>query len=147
MTHLGTLNISYGQKKGQESNCQFNRLNLLACRWQATYHQKVFDKGYNFSSNLTSIGSLNTKLWASKVVGVLIQGISRLPTWESQDKMTFGVTPWPSTKNSIRRRWWLPPSLSHGESCESMFARGSSVHQKCSNYALTNLLFGLCKSV
>jgi hypothetical protein len=23
----------------------------------------------------------------------------------------------------------------------------SSVHQKCSNYALTNLLFGLCRSV
>jgi hypothetical protein len=28
-----------------------------------------------------------------------------------------------------------------------MFARGEFVHQKCSNYALTNLLFGLCRSV
>ncbi len=28
-----------------------------------------------------------------------------------------------------------------------MFARGSSVHQKCSNYALTDLLFGLYKFV
>jgi hypothetical protein len=28
-----------------------------------------------------------------------------------------------------------------------VFARGSSVHQRCSNYALTNLLFGLCKFV
>jgi hypothetical protein len=28
-----------------------------------------------------------------------------------------------------------------------MFARGSFVHQKCSNYTLTNLLFGLCKSM
>ncbi len=37
--------------------------------------------------------------------------------------------------------------MSHGESCESVFVRGSSMHQKCSNYALTNLLFGLCKSV
>jgi hypothetical protein len=26
-------------------------------------------------------------------------------------------------------------------------ARGSSEHKKCSNYALINLLFGLCKSV
>jgi hypothetical protein len=34
-------------------------------------------------------------------------------------------------------------SPGRGESCKSMFARGSSVHQKCSNYALTNLLFGL----
>jgi len=34
-----------------------------------------------------------------------------------------------------------------GESCESEFACGSFVHQKCSSYALTNLLFGLCKSM
>jgi hypothetical protein len=33
--------------------------------------------------------------------------------------------------------WW---------SYESVFARGSFVHQKCSNYALTNSLFGLCRS-
>jgi hypothetical protein len=38
----------------------------------------------------------------------------------------------------------FPPNLGHGE---SMFARGESVHQKCSNYALTNLLFGLCRSM
>jgi hypothetical protein len=28
-----------------------------------------------------------------------------------------------------------------------MYACGSSMHQKCSNYALTNLFFGLCKSL
>ncbi len=28
-----------------------------------------------------------------------------------------------------------------------MFTCDLSVHEKCSNYALTNLLFGLCKSV
>jgi hypothetical protein len=33
-------------------------------------------------------------------------------------------------------------SLGYGESCESMFVRGSFVHQKFSNFALTNLLFG-----
>ncbi len=41
----------------------------------------------------------------------------------------------------------FPPSLGRGESCESMYAHGSSVHQKCFNDALTNLLFGLWKSV
>jgi hypothetical protein len=41
----------------------------------------------------------------------------------------------------------FPPSLSYGEFCESMFACGLFMQQKCSNYALTNLLFGLCKSV
>ncbi len=39
----------------------------------------------------------------------------------------------------------FPPSLGRGESCESEFARGLSQHQKCSNYALTNSLFGLCR--
>ncbi len=43
--------------------------------------------------------------------------------------------------------WWLPPSPGRGESCEFVFACGSSMHQKCSNYALTNLLFGLCRSM
>jgi hypothetical protein len=33
------------------------------------------------------------------------------------------------------------------ESCKSVFAHGSSMHQKCSNYALTNLLFRLYRSV
>jgi hypothetical protein len=43
--------------------------------------------------------------------------------------------------------WWLLSNPSYGESCESMYACGSSVHQKCSNYALTNLLFGLCRFI
>ncbi len=37
--------------------------------------------------------------------------------------------------------------MAHSESCESVFARGSVVHQKSSNYALTNLLFCFCRSV
>jgi hypothetical protein len=44
----------------------------------------------------------------------------------------------------------VSPKSGYGEFCEScefVFAHGSFVHQKCSNYALTNLLFGLCKYV
>ncbi len=45
MTHLGFWNISYGQKKDWESNCQFdsqplkvkNCPDFLVCRWHATY--------------------------------------------------------------------------------------------------------------
>jgi len=33
-------------------------LNSLMCRWRATYRWKAFDKGYNFGSNITSIGGL-----------------------------------------------------------------------------------------
>jgi hypothetical protein len=70
------------------------------------------------------------------------------PTWESRDKMISGWWPHGQAQKILQgERWWLPPSPDHGESCESMFARGSSMHQKCYNYALTNFLFGLCKSV
>ncbi len=41
---------------------------------------------------------------------------------------------------------WLPPSPGRDEFCEYVFAHGSYVHQKCSNYALTNL-FRLCMFV
>ncbi len=44
-------------------------------------------------------------------------------------------------------RWWLPWSLGCDESCESVFVRDEFVHQKCSSYTLTNLLFCLCKFV
>jgi hypothetical protein len=87
MTHLGTKNTSYGQKKGQESICQFdfwllkveNRPDFLACRWCVTYHWKALDEGYNFALDLTSIRGLHTNLWASKVVGIPILRISGLP--------------------------------------------------------------------
>jgi hypothetical protein len=47
--NLDIWNISYGQKKGRESNCQFDsrpekvgdRPNLLGCRQRATYHWKL----------------------------------------------------------------------------------------------------------
>jgi hypothetical protein len=38
-----------------------------------------FDKGYNFALDLTSIKAFHTKLWASKITGVPILGISKLP--------------------------------------------------------------------
>ncbi len=67
-----------------------NCLNLVAWRWCATYRWKVFDEGYNFALDLTSIKGPHKKLWASKVVGVLILGMSGPPTSGSQNKITFG---------------------------------------------------------
>jgi len=40
----------------------------------------------------------------------------------------------------------FPPCPGYGESYEFVFICGSSMHQRCSNYALTNL-FSLCKSM
>jgi hypothetical protein len=78
MTHLDTSNISYDQKKGQESNWQYNSQplkvknhpNFLACTWLATYRWKAIDEGYNFGLDFISIGGFHTKLWAPKVAGV-----------------------------------------------------------------------------
>ncbi len=77
IAHLDILNTSYGQKKGRESNYQFdsqpekvgNRPNLLMCRQYATYLWKALNEGYNFASDCTSIRGLVVKLWGSKVAG------------------------------------------------------------------------------
>jgi hypothetical protein len=61
ITHLNTWNISYGQKKGLESNWQFdsrplkvkNLPDFHACRRRATYHWKAFSENYK-KKNLTS---------------------------------------------------------------------------------------------
>jgi len=57
ITHLDIWNTSYSQKKGRESNWQFdsrplkvkNQPDFLACRWRATYRWKALNMGYNFS--------------------------------------------------------------------------------------------------
>ncbi len=110
------------------------------CRWPVTYCWKAFDKGYNFAWDLTSIKSLHTKLWAPQVM---------IPTLG----MTFGCWSYDQAQNILQGGMWcLPLSPGHDDSCEScescdfMLDYDEFVHQKCSNYALTNL-FGLCKSM
>jgi len=87
IAHLDIWNTSYGQKKGQESNCQFdsqplkikNRPNFHAWKWLATYCWKSLNQGYNFASDLISIWGLHEKLWLPKFVGVPTLTISGLP--------------------------------------------------------------------
>jgi hypothetical protein len=76
--HLDICNPSYGQKKGRESNCQFDfrplkvgnkplpdlRIESARCRW------KDLDEGYNFGSDLVAIRFCNRELWAPKVPGL-----------------------------------------------------------------------------
>jgi hypothetical protein len=56
-----------------------NRCNFLAFRWHAAYYWKALNKGYNFVLDLIPIEGLHAKLWAPKLVGDPIVGISRLP--------------------------------------------------------------------
>ncbi len=101
MIHLNTLNTSYGQKKGRESNWQFdsrplkveNCFDFLTGKWRARYRWKSFNKGYNFALDFISIKGLNAKLWAPKVAGILIVRISRLPLRSPGTKWHLGVGP------------------------------------------------------
>jgi hypothetical protein len=111
MTHLDIWNISYGQKKGHESNWQFDSRSLkvknhpgfLACMSRATYHWKSLNKGYNFSLDLISILGLHAKLWACKVARVPVVKIFGTLTWESRNKNVIWMwDSWRGTKYTIK---------------------------------------------
>jgi hypothetical protein len=87
IAHLDIWNTSYGQKKGRESNWQFdsrpqkvgNRPDLLSCMRRATYRWKALDESYNFVLDCIAIWGLLAKLWGSKVTGVPFGVILGLP--------------------------------------------------------------------
>jgi hypothetical protein len=58
-----------------------------------TYHWKDLDKGYNFASNLITIGALHAKLCAPKVAGVLVVRISGFPLGSPRTKSHLDVAP------------------------------------------------------
>jgi len=89
------------KRKVGSQNCQFdsrpkkvgNRFDLLVCKWNATYHSKAFDEGYNFVLNRISIWSLLAKLWCSKFMEVSTWAISRLPLGSPETKSHLDVGP------------------------------------------------------
>jgi hypothetical protein len=106
MIHLDIWNTSYGQKKGWESNWQFdsrtvkvgNRPNFLVCRWRATYRWKALNKGYNLALDLISIEGLHIKLCAFKVAEVPTLGIFGLPFGSIGTKCHLDASPIASHK-------------------------------------------------
>jgi hypothetical protein len=90
--HLDICSPSYGQKKGRESNWQFDsrllkvrnrplpdvRIESVTRRW------KDLEEGYNFGLDLVVIGLHSQELWLFKVLGVqrgqFRDSISRVPT-------------------------------------------------------------------
>jgi hypothetical protein len=101
IAHLDIWNTSYGQKKGQESNWQFdsqpekfgNRPDLLSSTQFATYRWKALNEGYNFALDRTSIRDLLAKLWGSKVAGVPTWAILGLPLESPRREKPFGYGP------------------------------------------------------
>jgi len=86
MSHLNICITSYGRKKGQESNWQFdsrplkveNWCNSGACRWNATHRWKALEESYNFGLDLVLIRVWGEKLWTPKVPGVQTGTVSGL---------------------------------------------------------------------
>jgi hypothetical protein len=127
--HLDICSPSYGQKKGRESNWQFDsrplkvgNRHLSDLRIEsATWRWKDLDEGYNFGLDLVAIRSGSRELWALKVLGLQpgqFQDNFGTPTWESREKEPFGCSLRGVTQRILYGgRWWLPPSPGRGESC------------------------------
>jgi len=90
--HSNICSPSYGQKKGRESNCQFDSRPLkvgnrplpdVALK-SATWSWKALDESYSFDSRLVPIRARGEKLWPLKVLGVqpghFRDSISGVPT-------------------------------------------------------------------
>jgi hypothetical protein len=86
MSHLDIYSPSYGQKKGQESNWQFDSRPLKVRNQplpdvysnSATWRWKALDESYNFVLNLVPIRDWGEKLWTPKVPRVQTRTISGL---------------------------------------------------------------------
>jgi hypothetical protein len=159
---FGHLNTSYDQKKGRESNWQFdsqplkirNWPNSLACRQHATYCCKALDKGYNFALDFIVIGGLHKKLctfnfaldfiaiWvlhnklcASKVARVPAGRILGLPFGSPETKIHLDVAP------VERHRIYYK---GEGGGFPQVWAVVSLVCPSCSWFILAPKVFQLC---
>ncbi len=99
--HLDICSPSYGQKKGQESNCQFDSRPLKVGNrplpdvwWQcATWRWNALEESYNFGLNLVPIQTQGKKLWMPKVPGVQTGTISGLHLGSLGKKSHSNVAP------------------------------------------------------
>jgi hypothetical protein len=101
MSHLDICSISYGRKKGRQSNWQFdsrplkvkNRPDPGVCRQSATHRWKALKESYKFASDLIPIRGLSKNLWMPKVPGVQIGTVSGLPSGSPETKGHLDVAP------------------------------------------------------
>ncbi len=127
--HLDICSPSYGQKKGRESNWQFDSRPLKVgnrplpnLRIESAIRcWKDLDEGYKIGLNLVIIRLRSRELCAPKVPG-LHPGQFRdnfgTPTWESREKEPFGCSLSRASQRILYGgRWWLPPSSGRGVSC------------------------------
>jgi hypothetical protein len=101
MSHLDICSPSYGQKKGRESNWQFDSRPLKVrnrplpdvYRRSAIEHWKALEESYNFGSDLTLIQGRSREIRVLKVPGVQPGTISGLLLGSSRKKCHSDVAP------------------------------------------------------
>jgi hypothetical protein len=101
MSHLDIYSPSYGQKKGQESNWQFdfrplkvkNRPVSDVRSKSATWRWKDLEESYNFGSDLVPIAGQGEKLCSSKVPGLQPGTVSGLHFGSPEKKSHSDATP------------------------------------------------------
>jgi hypothetical protein len=154
IAHLDIWNTSYGQKKGRESNWQFdsrpekvgNQPNLLGCRGCVTYRWKGLDKSYNFALIYISIRGFLAKLWHSKVTGVLIWAISGLPLGSPGTKSHLDEGPMERCKVYYKGEGGgFPPNSGRGESYVSMLPMACLSTPKVLQLSTNHLVLVLCR--
>jgi hypothetical protein len=99
MSHLDICSPSYGQKKGRESDWQFDSRPLKVrnqldfdVRWgSAKWRWKALEKSYNIGLEPVPIGGCGKKLWWSKVLGVQTGTVSGLHFGSPGTKNHLGV--------------------------------------------------------
>jgi len=101
IAHSDIWNTSYGQKKGRESNCQFDSRPLKVGNrplpdvrfGSETRRWKALDESYNFALDHIVIRGLLAKLWGSKVARVPFGAISGLPRGSPEKNSHLDVVP------------------------------------------------------
>jgi len=134
--HIAQVDIyspSYGQMKGEESNCQFDSQPLkvgnrplpdVASR-SATQHLKECNMALESSRQELQLWLKDRPNPSSGRGAMTVQSPRTptrdsfgTPTWESRKKEPFGCSLGGELQSIICvGRWWLPPSPGHGESC------------------------------
>ncbi len=124
MSHLDICSTSYGQKKGRESNCQFdsrpqkvrNRPNPGVCRGSETHRWKALKESYKFAWDLAQIGGQSEKLWMPKVPKVETGTVSGFHFGSPGKKTIRAWARWSNAENTIWGKvmaspesgpWWV----------------------------------------
>ncbi len=139
--HLDICSPSYEQKKGRESNCQFDSRSLKIGNRpfpdlrieSATQRWKDLDEGYNFGLDLVAIRLCSLELGAPKVPGLQpgqFWDNFGTPTWESREKNHLDVAPVERCREYYMGKGGGFPRIRAMVSLVCQSARGLSQHPR-----------------